>query len=203
MVSLSLGMVQKTMNIDKDEELIEFDYLFFEEMRVSSLNDVLMKIFRMIDDATKWRNSFQHQQRCVDAKIKVLSKISEKLGKKMGITSLGRLLSEETYLETQYSTVDSYLYQLTVALRVANEDNYSEVNKIVEYAREKYLRDRDTVEGLRQGDMTCDEQFVSNNDFSKEFYLTKQFIDGKLENLILNSIDKKTSRVKSKADDKK
>lgn len=39
--------------------------------------------------------------------------------------------------------------------------------------------------------------------FQKEFYLTKQFIDGKLENLILNSIDKKTSRVKSKADDKK
>lgn len=190
------------MDEDCKLKMLETEYSLYETEEMASLNDVFIKIYEAIAEAESCRERLLGEDKDNEVKLSFLRRYGERLGRFMGIPRDGIVLIDIGYVGDLEAMTDRYLYQLTSALRVADEDNYSEVNKLVSFAKDKYCRNYGSIEELRKISEASDkgklvERTYPENDSSE----MNDFVEGKLESLTMEAITRRKAAVKSKSTD--
>lgn len=192
------------MDEDSKLNMIETEYSLYEpEENAVSLNDVFIKIYVTIAEAEGRREKLFEEDNENEVRLNFLRRWGERLGRLMGIPREGIVLIDIGYVGDLESMVDRYLDQLTSSLRVVDEENYSEVNKLVSFARDKYFRNCESVQELRRISEAKDRgEEVERTYPDENSSSVNDFVESHLETLMVDAIVRNKEAVKSKLADK-
>lgn len=135
--------------MEKQVEKISAEYCLYEPEEPESIDSVYDVILRGIDEAIHYKGIFEEERK----KNKTRKTISRKLGpiaRRVGFLRPEVYEADDGFIDLQEKMLDSYYEQITVAISDIDENNYQDINKLVLFARKKYLLNHISVEEQRK-----------------------------------------------------
>lgn len=135
--------------MEKQVEKIKTEYCLYDPEEPGSIDYVLDVIFRCIDEAYYFKSLFDDERKKNKIRVKFSSAFGSLAGR-VGFLKPDVYEADNDFICLQDKILERYFCQLTDVIEVVDDYNYQDINKLVEFSREKYLANYFSVEEQRK-----------------------------------------------------